>query len=417
MTFTLRDYQQEGSDAALAFLHDKKLKRRNGIIVAPTAAGKSLLIADICTKLDGPSVVFQPSREILKQNAAKIEHYGFPAAVFSASMGRRERGHITLATIGSVTSHPSAFEHVRYVLIDECHQAVNPKGGQYTDFIEGLPDKVRVMGFTATPYRLATNSFGSQLRFLTRTIPRLFNDVVHETSIQRLVAGGWWCPLRYDDGHQVVRRERLELNKAGTDFTDGSVQLHFSEIGFIGKLCDVVALKMAAGRKSILVFTRFVDEARRLAAQFPGCAYVSGETEDDERDRIVRGFTNGTIPMVANVGVFSVGADFPALDCVVLGRPSVSLSTFYQQVGRGVRIHPSKQWCEVVDMVGLTRMFGKVEDLRLRTEGRYGREWQVCSGERPLTNIYFQDRDATAEPSKKNFWATPKGRMLRARRR
>jgi DNA repair protein RadD len=218
--------------------------------------------------------------------------------------------------------------------------------------------------------------------------------MVHETSIQRLVAGGYWCPLRYDDGHQVVRRERLQLNGRGTDYTDGSVQMEFAEIGFVGKLCEVVAAKLAQGRKHIIVFTRFVDEARRVAAQFPGAAYVTGETPDHERDAIVAGFTNGTIPVVANVGVFSVGFDAPVIDCVVLGRPSVSLSTYYQQVGRAVRPHASKLYADIVDMVGLTRLFGRVEDLQLRTGGKHGREWTVCSGDRPLTDRYFSERDA-----------------------
>lgn len=395
-TYTLRDYQEEGVDAALTYLHDKstKMKRRNGMIVAPTGSGKSLLIAGVATQLDGPSVVFQPTREILQQNAIKLAHYGFPAAVFSASMGRRERGHVTLATIGSVASKPEAFEHVRYVLIDECHQAVNPKGGQFTDFLEGLPDTVRVMGFTATPYRLATNSFGSQLRFLTRTVPRLFNDMVHETSIQRLVAGGYWSPLQYHTDRVVVQKERLLLNTTGTDYTDGSVQLHFTEIGFVAKLCDRVAWHLANGRKHVLVFTRFVDEARRLAEQFGSrAAFVSGETKDDERDRIVRDFRSGRIEMVANVGVLGIGFDFPELDCVVLGCPSISLARYYQWVGRVVRPHASKLMSHVDDMVGLVRQFGKVEDLQLRTSGRYGREWQVCSGDRPLTNVMFSDRD------------------------
>jgi len=397
--YTLRDYQQEATDAGLAYLLNKssKFKRRNGMIVAPTGSGKSLLIASIATQLPEASIVFQPTREILQQNAAKLAHYGFPAAVFSASMGRRERGRITLATIGSVAAVPAAFEHVSYLLIDECHQAVNPKGGQYTDFIEGLPEHVRVMGFTATPYRMQTNSFGTQLRFLTRSIPRLFNDMVHETPIARLVEAGYWCPLRYDDGHQVVRRERLVLNTKGTDYTDGSVQMEFNEIGFVGKLCDVVAAKMAQGRKHILVFTRFTDEARRVAAQFPGCAFVTGETPDHERDAVVQGFSTGRIPMVANVGVLGVGFDAPVIDCVVLGRPTVSLATYYQQVGRAVRPHASKAWADIVDMCGLTRLFGRVEDLQLRTGGRYGREWTVCSGERALTDVYFSERDSEPE--------------------
>lgn len=396
-TYTLRDYQDESVEAGLAYLHDKKRRRRNGIIVAPTGSGKSLLIANMCTRLDGPSIVFQPTKEVLQQNAEKIARYGYPAAVFSASMGRRERGHITLATIGSVASKSDAFEHVRYVLIDECHQAVNPKGGQFTDFLEGLPDHVRVMGFTATPYRLASNSFGSQLRFLTRTVPRLFNDMVHETPIQRLIAGGYWAPLQYHTDRVVVQKERLLLNSTGTDYTDGSVQLHFTEIGFVGKLVDRVAQHLQNGRKHVLVFTRFVDEARRVAEQFGSrAAFVCADTEDDERARIVRDFKSGLIEVVANVGIFGIGFDFPELDCIVLGCPSISLARYYQWCGRVVRPHASKPAGHIDDMVGLVRQFGKIEDLQLRTGGKYGREWEVCSGDRPLTNVYFSDRDGDA---------------------
>ena len=64
----------------------------------------------------------------------------------------------------------------RSILIDECH-FVNAKGGMYRDFLNNL-ENARVLGLTATPYRLASNSFGSELRFLTRTRPRIFKEVV-----------------------------------------------------------------------------------------------------------------------------------------------------------------------------------------------------------------------------------------------
>ena len=309
--------------------------------------------------------------------------------MFSAALDRREIGTITLATIGSVVNHAAAFERVRYVLIDECHAALSPKGGQYLDFLDGLPH-VRILGLTATPFRLASNSLGSELRFLTRTRPRLFRDVVHVTQVDELVRGGYWSPLAYHE-EQVLPRERLKLNATGADYTDASVQLAFAEVGFVGRMCDAVQRQLDAGRKHVLVFTRFVDEARRLAAQIPGAAYVTGETSAFDRAGIIYGFRTGRIPVVANVGVLSVGFDFPELDCVVLARPSISLAVYYQQVGRAVRPHPGKAAAHVVDLVGLVRMFGNVEDLVLRPGGARDDLWTVCSGSRALTNVRFDE--------------------------
>ena len=74
MKYELRDYQQEASDSAVRFFNTKN--RRNGILVLPTGAGKSLVIADIASKLTGNVLVFQPSKEILEQNFAKLKSYG-----------------------------------------------------------------------------------------------------------------------------------------------------------------------------------------------------------------------------------------------------------------------------------------------------------------------------------------------------
>ncbi len=390
--YTLRPYQQAAVDASLAYLQDRKLAGRNGIVVQPTGGGKSLVIAALCDRLDAPALVFQPSREILEQNAEKLAHYGYRAAVFSASLGRREVGRITLATVGSVMRYPEVFRDVRYVLVDECH-AVNARGGMYDEFLAGLAG-VRVLGLTATPFRLASNSFGSELRFLTRTRPRVFRDVVHVTQVQDLVRAGWWAPLRYLTDRTVVDRSRLKLNSKGSDYTDESVQGHLLEVGFVGELQAAVERQLDEGRRNVLVFTRFVNESERLAKAVPGTAVVTAETPPQERAQILSDYRRGKIRVVSNVGIIALGFDFPELECVVLGRPSISLALYYQQVGRGVRPHPAKAYTQVVDLVGLTHLFGKAEDLTLRKVGAGSDQWVMASGARHLTNIYFSDRDS-----------------------
>lgn len=91
----LRYYQEDASKAAK--------ESNNGVIVLPTGAGKSLVIADIVNNTDGHVIVFQPSKEILEQNFKKITDFGFKdAKIFSASMNQKELGKATFATIGSV---------------------------------------------------------------------------------------------------------------------------------------------------------------------------------------------------------------------------------------------------------------------------------------------------------------------------
>jgi DNA repair protein RadD len=409
--YQLRSYQREAVDRGVAYLTNPALRGRNGIIVAPTGSGKSLIIAGIATALPGPCVVFQPTREILQQNAAKLAAYGYKPALYSASVGRKEIGTITLATIGSVVHHLEAFRQFPYVLIDECH-LVNPKtieqadgskvGGMYREFLVGL-EQARILGLTATPFRLASNSYGSILRFLTRTRPRIFRDVVHVTQVRELLDAGYLAPVEYRQ-RPVIKRERLRLNSTGADYTDASVQLAFREVGFESKLQREVESLLAAGRRNVLVFTRFVAEAEQLAKAIPGAAVVTGETPMRERARILEDFKAGRTKVCSNVSVLSVGFDFPELETVVLASPTVSLARYYQEVGRAIRPSPGKASALVVDLVGLVEQFGRVEDLVLEPGGKKGDLWVVRSKGRDLTNAYFGEPDPKRQ-AKASYWS------------
>lgn len=110
MIFTLRPYQQEASDKAVEFFEAKK--KTTAIMVLPTGSGKSLVIADIANRVDGHLLIFQPSKEILEQNFAKLQSYGvIDCSVYSASLNSKKVSRITFATIGSVVSKPEFFSH------------------------------------------------------------------------------------------------------------------------------------------------------------------------------------------------------------------------------------------------------------------------------------------------------------------
>lgn len=391
MQFKLRDYQQKASDSAVAFFMDKK-RNHNAIMVLPTGSGKSLVIADIASRLEGCTLVFQPSKEILEQNFKKLCSYGIlDCSIYSASFNSKEINRITFATIGSVKSHPELFTHFRNIIVDECH-LVNPKEGMYKDFF-GLV-KCKVLGLTATPYRLSSShGFGSMLKFITRTRPAIFKEVIYHVQVSTLLDMGYLAKLNYYPMDPLGWNEKnLKVNSTGADYTDKSVVREYERIDFYSYLVNIIQRlmnpKQGGKRKGILVFTRFLKEAERLVWSISGCAIVSGDTPKNERERILLEFKNGTIPVVANVGVLTTGFDYPELDTIVLARPTMSLALYYQMVGRAIRPHPSKENGWIVDLAGNYKRFGEVKDLKLVDPSGRGL-WQVNSRGRQLTNVFF----------------------------
>ena len=386
MTYKLRPYQQEASDRAVQFFGGKT--NGNAIEVLPTGSGKSLVIADIASRLDGNTLVFQPSKEILEQNFAKLCSYGIlDCSIYSASFNSKEISRITFATIGSVIRHTEHFHCFKNAIIDECH-LVNSKGGMYKEFISETGCKV--LGLTATPYRLSSSRWGAMLKFITRTRPRIFSKVIYKVQIKALLETGYLAEMDYYSCPPIGWNDsNLTDNSTGADYADKSVLSEYDRVDYYGWLVNIVnrlkSPKSGQKRNGILVFTRFVKEAERLAGEIDGCEVVSGETKKSEREQILSNFKSGKTEVVVNVGVLTTGFDYPELDTIVMARPTKSLSMWYQIVGRAIRPSPQKERGWVVDLCGNIARFGKVQDLEL-VEPKPNM-WQVTSNGRQLTNV------------------------------
>lgn len=391
MKYVLRDYQRNASNAAVKLFKQEKVG--NGLLILPTGAGKSLVIADIASKLDGPLLILNPQKEILEQNFAKLQSYGcLDASIYSASVGCKDINRITFATIGSVMNHMEDFAHFKNVMIDECHN-VNSKSGQYKLFIEA--EKRRVVGLTATPYRLCSYLGGSTLKFITRTRPRIFSDVLYYCQISELLSKGYLADLHYYDC-TAIDMSRVSSNSTGADFDEKSLKEEMLRCGFSDKLTSttmrVLKPKNGIPRKGVLVFTRFIDEAeslvKKLCSTGVKAAIVTGETPKKEREAILEEFKAGVIKVVANVGTLTTGFDYPELDTVILGRPTKSLALYYQMVGRAIRPSKGKDgW--VVDLCGNYKRFGNVADLEIGLEAPNSTRWCITSKGKQLTNVLF----------------------------
>ena len=399
MKYQLRDYQERASNAAVNFFNEKN-PGHNGLIILPTGAGKSLVIADISSKIDEPLIVLQPSKEILEQNYSKLLSYDiFDCSIYSASLNRKEIRRITFATIGSVMNHLHDFDQFHKIIIDECH-LVNPVDGQYKEFIYAVQGR-KVVGLTATPYRLGQTidpktlfskwkKYGSILKFITRTRPRIFDRVLYFAQVKDLLDRGYLARLRYFDMSKL-ELDRVKLNSTGADYDEKSLKKEMERADLYEYTLQIINRvlhpKDGKPRNGVLVFCRFVEDAERLTWDLDGiCEMVSGTTPKKEREAVLARFKSGETKVVANVGVLTTGFDHPALDTIILARPTMSLALYYQMVGRAIRPYEGKDgW--VIDLCGSYAKFGEVADLMVDEQERGKYIITGTKAKKQLTNI------------------------------
>ncbi len=381
MSFTPRPYQIEAIKAGIDFFNDGK--SYNGIEILPTGSGKSVVIANIAGGLEGKTVVFQPSKEILEQNVKKFMSYGYRAGIYSASAGMKYIDNITFATIGSVATKHHLFKQFRNIIVDECHLC-NPYQGMYADFFKRM-SHAKVLGLTATPYRLTTGGEGAELRFITRQTPRIFSKVLYYIQNNVLFDAGHLAKMEYFPV-SMIDRTMLRMNSTGTDFSESSVRAYYRTIDMPAKITDY-ANRLLAKRKNLLIFCTLIDEAMTVAKGIPGAVVLTGDTPATERERMLKEFTTGKIRCIANVGVLTTGFDYPELECTLIARSTMSLALYYQMVGRVMRPHPNKQTGWVVDLGGNIELFGQIETMRIQQDDKG--LYYITNNGRQLTNVPF----------------------------
>lgn len=377
--YKLRNYQLEASRAAIAGLQKGK---HPFIVQAATGAGKSLIIAEICHKIDAPILILQPSKEILEQNYQKLLSYDktLDVGIYSASKGRKEVKKFTFATIGSIYKKPEQFKHFKYVLIDECH-GVNPKNleGMLTSFLKAINCQ-HVCGLTATPYRIdklwTRDKWGgltatASLKMINRISRKpFFKKIIYKIETAELIQQGYLCPIEYYN--EPTQLDELVVNTTGADFTTASMEKYWNQ----KRLSRIVSAVLYSEKNNqrTLIFCSSLRQANNAMMMVKSrgveAVMVSGTTPLKERERLIADYRAGKIKHMFNVGVFTTGFDVPELDCIVLARPTFSLALYYQMVGRGVRIdpqHPNKV-LQVYDLVGVVERLGRVETVRIQTE-------------------------------------------------
>lgn len=372
--FTLRPYQQICVDKGLRFFKNENVQKPK-IIVAPTAAGKSIIIAAIANGLDKNTLVLQPSLELLEQNYGKYCLYNDNATIYSASAGQKQIGKVTFATIGSIVRVADVFKDFTALIIDEAHLYPPGQESMFGKFLEANP-QLKILGLTATPFRLKTSQEnGAKLVMMHNS--NIYNGYAHIIQIQE-IAKDYWCPLEYIT--ETADESVLKINTTGAEYTDQSLEIFGKSLG--QKIIQAVEDHK---EKSKIVFVPSVKQAAALAMQ-TGSEYVCADTPKKERSQIISDLKAGRIKTVFNVNVLSVGFDYPELEMIIDACPTLSLARHYQKVGRLTRPHVSKSVGKIVDFSGNTERFGKVEDIEFK---KVGTTYHIFSGAKQLSGVYF----------------------------
>lgn len=334
----LRPYQQAAVDA----IREKLAEFRSTLLVLPTGCGKTRVFTEIAGQWPGRVLVLAHRDELLQQARKRMEaetgeHVGLEQADFRGGDERIVVGSIqTMCQPNRLAGwKPTDFD---LVIVDEAHHCPSPSYKRVLDHFTG-----KVLGVTATPDRADEKAMG-----------QVFESVAFVYEIEDAINDQWLAPLRV----KQVYIEAINLAACRTvagDLNQGDLD---AAMAVEEALHGVVnATLEQSGDRRTLAFTTSVENAKRLAEIFnryrPDCARsVDGGTPLDLRRQILADFGRGAYQYLVNCAIATEGFDCPEIACVAMARPTKSRALFAQMVGRGLRIHPSKTDCLILEFTG-----------------------------------------------------------------
>lgn len=379
-----RPYQSEAIEAVYEHL---RTKDNNPCVVLPTGTGKSLVLAQIAKdaveKWNGRVLILAHVKELLEQNADKIRKLcpELKIGIYSAGLRSRDTTEqVIVAGIQSVYNKACELDAFDLVIVDEAHLISSEGDGMYRTFLSDMKvinPHVRVIGLTATPFRLKGG--------LICKPENILNEICYEAGLKEMIQQGYLSPL-------ISRAGRAEANLAnlhirGGEFISDEVAAAMDNEALVTSACREI-VELTRDRKSVLIFTASVDHCKHVAEKiqaFSGkeCAIVTGDTSPAERAEIIARFKGEFIPadlfgtpkpplkFLANVNVLTTGFDAPNTDCVVMLRPTNSPGLLIQCAGRGTRLSPEtgKSSCLFLDYGGNILRHGPLDMIKVKEPG------------------------------------------------
>ena len=380
----LRDYQDAAVESVWHYFEQGNTG--NPIVAMPTGTGKSLINAAILQRIFNAypashALCLTHVKELIENNHAALLKLWptAPAGIYSSGLKRRDlHAPITFGGIQSIYKRAALFRKTNLILIDECHLVSERAAGRYLTFINSLKaynPYLKVIGLSATPFRMGLGHL---------TDGQLFDEVCFDLTSGEafiwMIKQGYIVPVIPKKTDVEIDTDDVQLSMGEFNLKDLSETMDSQ--GVIQRALEET-LRLAADRHCWLIFAPSISHCEEIAEYLTSrgirTTSIHSKISNQERDERFNAFKAGHYRAAVNQNILTTGVDLPALDCIVMLRPTRSPGLWVQMLGRGTRplfspgsdIHTvdgrlraiatsQKQDCLVLDYARNTRRLGPI---------------------------------------------------------
>src|SRR5574344_2482536 len=363
----------------------KVLTGRSVMVQMPTGTGKTYLMAAVVKEFmrnrKGDVWIIAHRHELVEQIVGAIGRFGMEC---SDGKDMETEARIRVMSIQWLSRHVDVKASPKLIIIDEAHHAL---ADTYQELWSRYPYAMK-LGLTATPCRMQKKGFTN-----------LFDELLMSWSINEFIRKGYLSLYDYvvngKDSEEQIAIDSLEKHGADGDYSIAEMDSKLNVIPSISRLYYSME-KYAHGKKGI-VYAIDIRHAKKIAQYYTArnvkAVAVDSKTPSEKRRQAVENFRRGKIGCIVNVNLFDEGFDCPDVEFIQMARPTLSLSKYMQMIGRGLRVHPDKKTCVIIDNAGLYRMFGRPDEDRkwqemfeVKIAGKGGRRRKIRNEVRIVNN-------------------------------
>ncbi len=354
--------------------------KKRVLLQAATGAGKTIIASEIIRRATDKQkrVLFIAHRkEIIKQTSDKLNTFSIDHGVIMANFGQVNNHPVQVASIQTLTRRDKPPADL--VILDECHLSISDS---FKKIIEHYSDAT-IIGLTATPIRLDGRGLGE-----------IYQDIIQVVPMAQLISEGHLVKPRvfapFTPDMKNVRKSKGDYDASETASLMDKKQItadivkHWIDAARLQGI-DFIQLSQSRSEnnpkdfRKTIIFASSVQHSKNLVEEFQSTGisakHLDATTPAKQRDATLQAWRDNEFTVLSNCGLFIEGLDVPDASCVILARPTKSLTIYLQAVGRVMRPAENKTDCIILDCAGLTYEHGLVDMPRHWTlDGKMKRE-------------------------------------------